>query len=110
MGLRQDFVKKMNDILGQSQFRYGSFKTQPKTPYGLYIRTESANVRADDRTWIKANIYLVRLVTDEKNFELENSIEDMMDELEILYNVVTEEDITSEKVHVTEWEIKLYEC
>ncbi len=110
MGLRQDFVKQMFEILGKNQFRYGSFKSQPQTPYGLYIRTESANIKADDRTWIKANIYLVRLVTDEKDFELENTIEDMMDELEIPYSVITEEDITSEKVHVTEWEIKLYEC
>lgn len=109
MGLRQDFVKGMVDILGKTQFRYGSYKSQPPTPYGLYIRTQSANTIADDHVYAKANIYLIRLVTDEKDFDLELKIEDMMDELEIAYDVATEEDIEEEKVHVTEWEVKLYE-
>ena len=109
MGLRQDFVTKMVEILGKGQFRYGSYKSQPTTPYGLYVRTQSANTIADDHVWYKANIYLIRLVTDEKDFDLEEKIEDMMDELEIPYDVMTEEDLTDEKVHCTEWEVKLYE-
>ena len=46
-------------------------------------------------------------MTDQKDFELEVKIEDMFDELEIPYQTITDEDITTQKVHCTEWTVTL---
>lgn len=108
MGVRQEFVKKMQDLLGETQFRYGAYKSQPKTPYGLYMRDYSQNVIADDSVYYKINRYDVRLVTDEKDFALEEKVENILDELGIVYDVFNDEDIQDEKVHVIEWEFDLY--
>ena len=72
-----------------------------------YGRNHSNNFFGDDRIIAKINSYTVRIVTNEKDFELEERVEDLFDELGIGYNVVTDEDIKIEKVHCTEWEIEL---
>lgn len=109
MGLRQRMVTEMKKILGNGNFIYGGYKDKPSTPYGLYSRTESDYFYLDDKVAIKKNNYLVRVVTKDKDFKLEERIENTFDMLEINYQVVTEEDIEREKVHCTEWEIEIIE-
>lgn len=104
--IRKQFVRKMTELLGEGQFRYGAYKSQPTTPYGMYMRTGSNNFTLDDKVCIKIDDYEIRLVTDEKNFELESKIEAILDSLEIPYDVIMEEDIQSEKVHVVEWAVR----
>lgn len=108
MGVRQDFVREMVALFGEKQFRYGAYKSQPKTPYGMYMRPDSDNVMADNKVYYKVDNYELRVVTDEKDFALEQKVEAILDKLETPYNVILEEDITSEKVHVIEWDVQFY--
>ncbi|MDX8417365.1 hypothetical protein [Absicoccus intestinalis] len=103
---RKQFVSGMVKLLGNGHFRYGAYKSQPTTPYGMYMRTGSDNFTLDDKVCVKIDDYEIRLVTDEKNFELESKIEAILDSLEIPYDVIMEEDIQSEKVHVVEWAVR----
>lgn len=104
MGVRQDFVSQISSLL-HGNFVYGTFNKKPKLPYANYAREYSDNYFADDKVYLKKGMYTFRLVTQEKDFDLEEQIEDIMDELYIGYQVITEEDIDSEKVHVTEWSV-----
>ena len=105
--VRQQIVAKSTELLGEGQFVYGSFKSKPHTPYGNYALDYTNNYFADNRTYCKIGTYIYRLVTDQKDFELEAKIEDMFDELEIPYQTITDEDITTQKVHCTEWAVTL---
>ena len=105
--VRQQIVAKFTELLGEGQFVYGSFKSKPHTPYGNYALDYTNNYSADNRTYCKIGVYIYRLVTDQKDFELEAKIEDMFDELEIPYQTITDEDITTQKVHCTEWTVTL---
>lgn len=106
---RVTFVAGMQELLGKTNFIYGLYRSEPKVPYGFYQRVSSNNKFFDDKVYQKINTYEMRVVTDYKDFELEKQIEDLMDDLGITYNVVHEEDITKEKVHVVEWEFDLVE-
>lgn len=105
--VRQQIVAKFTELLGEGQFVYGSFKSKPHTPYGNYALDYTNNYFADNRTYCKIGTYIYRLVTDQKDFELEAKIEDMFDELEIPYQTITDEDINTQKVHCTEWTVTL---
>lgn len=105
--VRQQIVAKFTELLGEGQFVYGSFKSKPHTPYGNYALDYTNNYFADNRTYCKIGTYIYRLVTDQKEFELEAKIEDMFDELEIPYQTITDEDIKAQKVHCTEWAVTL---
>lgn len=109
MGVRQEFVKQMQNLLGKNKFRYGAFKSQPDTPYALYVRNYSNNIICDDAVYCKVNKYDVGLVTSEKDFDLEEKVEKIFDDLGIVYDVFNDEDIQDEKVHIVEWEFELYE-
>lgn len=109
MGLRQEIVSKMKSFLGEDRFIYGGYKSQPSIPYGNYARQESNNFFADNKTYQKINVYILRVVTDSKDFVLEEKIEDMFDSLEVPYEVITDEDIKSEKAYCVEWIFSLCE-
>lgn len=109
MGLRQDIVSQMQTLLGKGKFIYGGYKSKPTIPYGNYARQESSNVFADDKTYKKINVYILRVVTDSKDFSLEEKIENMFDSMDVPYEAITDEDIDSEKAHCTEWMFSLCE-
>ena len=94
--VRQQIVAKFTELLGEGQFVYGSFKSKPHTPYGNYALDYTNNYNADNMTYCKIGVYIYRLVTDQKDFELE-----------IPYQTITDEDITTQKVHCTEWTVTL---
>lgn len=104
MGVRTEFVSQMKTLLN-GNFRYGGYDSMPSLPFGNYAREYSDNEFADDVVYFKKGIYTIRLVTQEKDFDLEDQIEDIMDELYIGYQVITDEEIDTEKVHVTEWSV-----
>ncbi|MDY5110283.1 hypothetical protein DXC78_09200 [Faecalicoccus pleomorphus] len=109
MGLRQEIVNQMSSILGAKKFIYGGYKSKPTLPYGNYARQESTNVFADNKTYQKINVYILRVVTDSKDFSLEEKVENMFDSLDIPYEVITDEDIKSEKAYCVEWMFSLCE-
>lgn len=108
MELRKTIVQEMKTLLN-GNFRYGSFKSEPTVPYGNYARQESRNYMADDLVYQKINTYILRIVTSEKDFVLEDKIETMLDSNHISYQVITDEDVESQKAHCTEWEFTLCE-
>ena len=71
--VRQQIVAKFTELLGEGQFVYGSFKSKPQTPYGNYALDHTNNYNADNRTYCKIGVYIYRLVTDQKDFELEDT-------------------------------------
>lgn len=105
---RKEMVSKISPLF-DGRFKYGSYKSQPKLPYANYGRNISNNMIADDKVYVKINSYTVRVVTEHKDFEIEEQIEDIFDELEIPYQVMTDEELEKEKVHCTEWEICIVE-
>lgn len=102
-----DRLKKLlaheND--NRSYFIYGGYQSKPSIPYGNYARQESQYDYADDTLNVRINEYIVRVVTETKDFELEEQIENAFIELEIPFSVITDEDVESEKVHCVEWYI-----
>lgn len=112
MNVRQEMVSRLQPLFstdkeGNYNFIFGSYKEEPTLPYGNYGRNESDNYFSENHVLAKINSYTVRIVTADKDFELEETIENIFDELEIGYQVVTDEEIKKHKVHCTEWEIEL---
>lgn len=105
--ITQQLTAKFQELLGKKQFCYGSFKSKPSTPYANYGLNYSDNVNADDITYYEVGLYTFRLVTDAKDFELERKFKEIFTEFELPYAVITDEDITAQKVHCTEFEVTI---
>lgn len=60
---------------------YDHFEQSPSNkivpPFILYRNTDSFTKKAEDRTWARFNNYIVDLVTETKNPDLEQSLEDL---------------------------------
>lgn len=54
---------------------YPTNKVTP--PFVLYFNTDATTVKAEDRTWLRYNNYIVDLVTEKKDPDLEEELEDM---------------------------------
>ncbi len=98
---------KFTELLGENQFVYGSFRSKPSTPYANYALDYSDDVYADNENYYEIGIYIFRLVTDVKDFALEKQFKDIFKEFELTYKIITDEDITSQKVHCTEFEVTI---
>lgn len=112
MNTRQEMVSRLQPLFskdkdGNYNFIYGSFAEEPTLPYGNFGRNESDNYFAENKVLAKINEYTVRSVTADKDFDMEEAIETIFDELEIGYEVVTDEYIKKQKVHCVEWVIGL---
>lgn len=108
MSKRSDFVTKMQAIFGENYFCYGGYTDCPdKLPYCLYLEIPTEKrIISDDHHTIRLRRYLVRLVTAYKDWDLEDEIEFVFDDLDFDYYKVTDEPFKSEKVHSVEWEIE----
>jgi hypothetical protein len=101
-----EFVKSMQELLGSEYFIYGSYKTQPNhLPYGNYAEEPRRYIWADNQVYTKIRTYIVRVVTEAKDFALEDDIENIFADFEFVYQKITDLDITAEKVHCVEWEV-----
>lgn len=100
-------VKQIAGLFKTGNFIYGGYKERPSLPYGNYGRQESKYFYTDDKCTLKINAYIVRIVTADKDFALEEQIENIFDDLEIGYQVITDEELEKEKVHCTEWLIEV---
>lgn len=98
----------MKNLLGDSSFIYGGYRHEPSSlPYGNYAEQAGDYIRADDRTLVKVHSYIVRIVTESKDFALEDKVEDLFDELEIPYTKITAEDLFKQHVFCAEWIIDI---
>lgn len=103
MEQRVALVREMQNLLGEGKFIYGGYKNRPKVPYGNYAIERSDNYFADDHVYFPLRHYVMRVVTPYKDFALEAQIEQIFEDLNIGWNLVNDEDIESEKVHVIQY-------
>lgn len=63
---------------------YDHFEEYPKQkvvpPFIVYRNTDTFTQKADDITWYKHNNYIIDLVTDKKDAQLEESVEALLTE------------------------------
>ena len=110
MAGRIDLVRGMKQILGDRYFVYGGYESRPdSTVYGNYAEIPGDDYFADDKRLLKVRHYIVRLVTDHKDFVLEDTIETLFDTLDIAYQQITHEYVKVEKSYCTEWEVVILE-
>ncbi len=108
MAKRQDLVKAWTDWLGDDWFAYAGYRERPNhLPYGLYIEIPRPPIMADDIQWVKIRRFVFRLVTAEKDWEMEEKAESIFDALELHYCKVTDEPVSDEKDHMVEWEVEV---
>ncbi|WP_305180448.1 hypothetical protein [Faecalibaculum rodentium] len=104
MAGRTDLVEGMQNILGKQWFIYGGYESRPEhLPYGNYGENPGETYWADDKRYIEIEKYVVRLVTDHKDFVLEDTIEALFESLEIGFAKITDEYVKTEKVYCQEW-------
>lgn len=109
MAGRKDLVRAMQHLFGPDWFVYGGYRNRPDHfPHAIYIESPRLYTYADNKS-IKIRCYIIRVVTEDKDFDLEDQVEDTFDDLEIAYQKITDEPFADEKCHVVEWELELIE-
>lgn len=106
---RRAIVKRMQELLGKDKFIYGGYKEQPSTPYANYALDDCRMIYADNKVLYKQSFYIIRLVTDVKDFELESSIEEIFNDMELSWERLSDEYIKREHVQASEWVICIVE-
>jgi len=78
---------------------YDHFTTPNEVPpFILYRNVESTTLKADDRTYKKINNYIIDLITDIKDVDIEESVEELLDSNHLPYD--KEEDyIDNERIY-----------
>lgn len=107
MSKRQEMYQAILELLN-GNFRYGGYASEPTSlPYGNYAEQPRPYFKADNTTYKKIHDYVVRVVTEHKDFDLEEQIEDLFDDLKIPYDRLSDEDIEKQHVHCTEWIVEI---
>lgn len=110
MASRTDLVRGMKKILGDRYFVYGGYESRPDSNvYGNYAEIPGDDYWADDKRQLKVRHYIVRLVTDHKDFVLEDTVETLFESLELPFQQITHEYVKTEKSYCTEWEVVILE-
>lgn len=99
-----------NDKEGNPLFVFGSFTHQPaQLPYGNYAEIGCGYYRGDDRVQVRVFEYIVRIVTELKDFDLELQVEDLFESLNIPFEKVTSEELYKQHVYCGEWIVRVIE-
>lgn len=64
---------------------YHYFKDPPDLPYLIFFQAGSNNFNADNRVFVRDCDYTIELYSQEKDFELEEKLENLLDEYEICW-------------------------
>ncbi len=86
---------------------YSHFITPTSPPFITYYRTSTNNFEADNQTFEKIEIIRIELYTLSKDIELEEQLEEVLNNNEIAYQVISENYIESEKVYQVIYEINI---
>lgn len=79
---------------------YQSFKNEQNLPYIIFVQSGSNNFGADNKVYQKDNKYNIELYFEDKNFELEEKLENLLDENDIYW--IKSADIRIESESMTE--------
>ena len=86
---------------------YHHFNTDINPPFVVYYRTSSSNYGADNKVLQKFNNFYIELYTEYKDPTTEQMLENLLDENEIFYDVVSEDYIDTEKMYQVIYSISL---
>ena len=86
---------------------YHHFIKAKSPPFIVYYRVNSKNFVADDTIYTKTNIYRIELYTKQKDVNKEIEIENLLDRGGIIYEVISESYIESEKIYQVIYEINI---
>lgn len=86
---------------------YHHFIKAKSPPFIVYYRVNSKNFVADDTVYTKTNIYRIELYTKQKDVNKEIEIENLLDRSGIIYEVISESYIESEKIYQVIYEINI---
>ena len=86
---------------------YHHFIKAKSPPFIVYYRVNSKNFVADDTIYTKTNIYRIELYTKQKDVNKEIEIENLLDRSGIIYEVISENYIESEKIYQVIYEINI---
>jgi len=78
---------------------YDHFNTPTTPPFVVFRRYSQSNFGADNKVYEKINNYYIELYTEYKDVELEESLENLLTEADIFFNVESEEYINDEKMY-----------
>lgn len=78
---------------------YDHFNTETNPPFIVFKRYSQNNFGADDIVYEKINNYYVYLVTEYKDAELEEELENVLTEAGIFFNVESEDYFNDEKCY-----------
>lgn len=86
---------------------YHHFNTDINPPFVVYYRNASNNYGADNKVLKKINTVYIELYTEYKDLAMEQVLEDLLDEHEIFYDVLSEDYISDEKMYQVIYEISI---
>lgn len=98
-----EMVKSLGLPFAYYQFPDG---TEIPTPFVVYFYSDSDDLMADNVNYQKIRSLNIELYTDEKDFELESALEDMLSEHELTY-YKEQNYIGSEKMYQTAYEMEV---
>lgn len=78
---------------------YDHFNTATNPPFIAFRRYSQSNFGADNKVYEVINNYYVTLVTEYKDINLENQLEELLTNAEIFYNVESEDYADDEKLY-----------
>lgn len=94
-------MQELKTILEQLEIpvAYDHFNTATNPPFIAFRRYSQNNFGADDIVYEKINNYYVYLITDYKDVELEEQLENVLTEAGIFFNVESEDYVDDEKCY-----------
>lgn len=84
---------------------YDHFNTPTNPPFIAYRRYSQDNFGADNKVYKVINNYYVYLITQYKDVELEQQLEDVLTEAEAFFNVISEDYINEENIYQIVYEV-----
>ncbi len=86
---------------------YSHFKTATSTPYLVYYVDSNDNFYADNKTYEKIRVVNIELYTDKKDETLESSLETILNDNDLAYNVISETYIDDEDLYEVFYQIEI---
>lgn len=102
---------RIKEILEQLEIpvAYDHFNTATQPPFIVYRRYSQSNFGADNKVYKVINNYYVYLVTQYKDIELEDKLQQLFDENEIYFNAISEDYISEENTYQIIYDITFEE-
>lgn len=102
-------MQELKEILEQLNIplAYDHFNTETNPPCVTFRRDSTRNFGADNKVYKKINNYVVQLYTEYKNPTIEEQLEELFDDNDVFYNVVSEDYIDDEKMYEIIYEVTL---